>query len=196
MKRVYLYFKPLMLMAVVLLLSSGCELRKAMYDQPKLRPLQASEFFEDGMASRKPVEGTVARGLLKDDTHLYDGMVNGELATTFPAPVTLEVVQRGRQRYDIFCAPCHDRAGTGNGMIVKRGFKQPPSFHEQRLRDSAPGYYYNVIKNGFGVMQGYGPQVPVEDRWAITAYVKALQLSQNAVLADVPEDKRAELETH
>ena len=192
MKCVPNYFKSLMLIGTVLLLS-GCELRQAMYDQPKLRPLQASEFFEDGMASRMPVEGTVARGLLKEDGHLYDGMENGELATTFPEAVTLDVIRRGRQRYDIFCAPCHDRVGTGNGMIIQRGFKQPPSLHEDRLRDSAPGYYYNVIKNGFGVMQGYAPQIPVKDRWAIAAYIKALQLSQNAVLDDVPEDKRAQL---
>lgn len=193
MNRIARHLITCLFAVTVLITAAGCELRQAMYDQPKLRPLQESTFFENGMASRPLVEGTVARGLLKDDDHYYIGMVNGELATTFPGPVDIEMVKRGRERYDIFCALCHDRAGTGNGMIVQRGFKQPPSFHEDRLRDSAPGYFYNVIMNGFGVMQGYAPQIPVEDRWAIVAYIKALQLSQNAAIEDVPEEKRAQL---
>ncbi len=180
--------------ATVLLAGSGCELRQAMYNQPKLRPMKASEFFEDGKASRLPVEGTVARGHLQDDPHLFDGRVDGQFADSFPFEITDEVMKRGQQRFNIYCAPCHDAAGTGNGMIVRRGFKQPTSFHDQRLVDSPEGYYYNVIKNGFGVMMDYSAQVPVKDRWAIIAYIRALQYGQRASLADVPESARADLE--
>lgn len=195
MKRMIKFFSFCVPVLAGLMLSTGCELRQAMYNQPKLKPLQSSEFFENGMASRPLVDGTVARGLLNDDAHLYDGLVDGKPAKTFPFPITQEVVKRGQERFNIFCSPCHDQAGTGNGMIVQRGFKQPPSYHIQRLRESDPGYFYNVIKNGFGVMQGYAPQVPVKDRWAIVAYIKALQLSQNATIDDVPESMRADLTT-
>ncbi len=174
---------------------TGCELRQAMYDQPKYRPLQRSEFFSDQRASRPLPEGTVARGLLKDDEHLYDGMENGAMAQTFPFPVTSEVLARGQERFNIFCAPCHDMAGSGNGMVVQRGYKKPASFHEQRLRDSAPGYFYGAIKNGFGQMPNYADQIPVRDRWAIVAYIRALQLSRNATIDDVPPEERAALET-
>jgi len=195
MKRAMQSIRASLLIGTAGLLLTGCELRQAMYDQPKLRPLQASEFFKNGMASQPLVEGTVPRGFLNDDLHLHDGTVEGKLAETFPFPITKEIVNRGQQRYDIFCSPCHDRAGTGTGMIVQRGFKQPPSYHITRLQESSPGYFYNVIKNGFGVMSGYAPQIPVNDRWAIVAYIKALQLSQNAKIEDVPESMRAQLET-
>lgn len=187
--------QPALAAFAAVFLLSGCELRQAMYNQPKVKPLQESTFFENGMASRDLVEGTVARGHLNEDAHLHDGVVDGKPATTYPFAITEEVVRRGQQRYDIFCSPCHDRAGTGNGMIVQRGFKQPPSYHIQRLRDADPGYFYSVIKNGYGVMQGYAPQIPPGDRWAIVAYVKALQLSQHAKLEDVPGPMRAGLET-
>jgi cytochrome c553 len=179
------------LAAMVLL--SGCELRQAMYDQPKLLPLQESDFFADGMASRHPVEHTIARGYLQDDPHLYDGMVDGAMAETFPFEITMEVMNRGQERYNIFCATCHDRSGYGNGIIVQRGFKRPTAFHEQRLVESPVGYFYQVVKNGFGVMNGYADQIPVSDRWAIVAYVRALQYSQTATLEDVPDDVLAEL---
>jgi len=195
MKRVIPSIGSMLLLGAAGLFLTGCELRQAMYDQPKLRPLQASEFFKNGMASQPLVDGTVPRGFLNDDAHLHDGVVNGKVVDTFPFPITTEIVNRGQQRYNIFCAPCHDRAGTGNGMIVQRGFKQPPSYHIPRLQESSPGYFYSVIKNGFGVMSGYAPQIPVNDRWAIVAYVKALQLSQNAKIADVPESMRDQLET-
>jgi hypothetical protein len=181
-------------LALLLLAAPGCELRQAMYDQPKLRPLQASSFFTNGMASRLPVEGTVARGLLEDDPHLFEGRVDGQFVDSFPFEVDIEVLNRGQQRYNIFCAPCHDLTGAGNGMIVQRGFKQPASYHEQRLIDMPDGYYYNVIKNGFGVMMDYSAQIPVKDRWAIVAYIRALQRGQRATLADVPENLRAGLE--
>lgn len=174
---------------------SGCEIRKAMYDQPKLKPLQRSEFFSDQRASRPLIEGTVAQGQLREDAHLYDGTEHGKPAESFPFPVTREVLLRGQERYNIFCSPCHDRAGTGNGMVVQRGFKKPVSYHDPRLRASPPGYFYAAIKNGFGQMPSYADQIPVQDRWAIIAYIRALQLSQNATLEDVPAEERAALET-
>ncbi len=182
-------FAGLMTLAV-----TGCELRQSMYNQPKLRPLKASEFFEDGMASRPKIDGTVARGQLQEDTHLYEGRVNDQFVNSFPFEITAEVLKRGQERFNIYCAPCHDQAGTGNGMIVKRGFKKPPSYHDQRLVDAPEGYFYNVIKNGFGVMYDYSAQVPVNDRWAIIAYIRALQYSQRATLDDVPENLRTELQ--
>lgn len=179
----------------IALAGSGCELRQAMYDQPKYKPLQKSEFFSDHRASRPLPEGTVARGLLKDDPHLYDGMENGAMAENFPFPVTREVLARGQERYNIFCMPCHDMSGSGNGMVVQRGYKKPVSFHDPRLRSSPPGYFYNAIKNGFGQMPNYADQIPVNDRWAIIAYIRALQFSRNATLDDVPPEERAKLET-
>jgi hypothetical protein len=180
--------------AALVLLGAGCELRRAMYDQPRYDPLQASDFFGDGRSARPPVEGTVARGHLRLDRHLYEGMVDGKLAETFPFPVSREVLLRGRERFDIYCAPCHDRSGSGQGMVVKRGYKQPPSYHIDRLRQAPPGYFYDVITRGFGQMPSYAPQVDPEDRWAIVAYVRALQMSQSATLADVPKADREKLE--
>lgn len=174
---------------------TGCEIRKAMYDQPKLRPLQKSEFFSDHRASRPLIEGTVPRGHLREDAHLYDGVVNGQPAESFPFPVTREVLLRGQERFNIFCSTCHDRSGSGNGMIVQRGFKKPVSFHDPRLRASAPGYFYGAMKNGFGQMPSYADQIPVNDRWAIAAYIRALQLSQNATIGDVPEAERVALQS-
>ena len=181
-------------LAMVLSLT-GCELRRAMYDQPKLRPLQKSDFFADGAASRQLVEGVVpwTPGPFTEDLLLTEGKENGQDATVFPFEITKDDLVRGRERFNIYCSPCHDQAGTGQGMIVKRGFKAPPSYHIDRLRAAPPGYFYNVVKNGFGVMQGYSAQIPVEDRWRIAAYVKALQYSQNADPADLPADLRAQL---
>jgi hypothetical protein len=180
--------------AALLALGSGCELRRAMYDQPRYDTLQKSEFFGDGRSARAPVEGSVARGRLSLDTHLFEGLVDGKPAETFPFPVSREVLLRGQERYNIYCAPCHDRSGTGQGMVVRRGYKQPPSYHIDRLRQSPPGYVYDVINRGFGQMPSYAPQIHVEDRWAIVAYVRALQLSQAATLEDAPRDERAKLE--
>jgi hypothetical protein len=179
-------------LALALLAAAGC--RQDMHDQPRLEPLEASDFFHDGRASRPPVAGTVARGELRLDSHYYTGRQGGELAETFPFPVTREVLERGRERYGIFCTPCHDRLGTGNGMIVRRGFPQPPSFHEERLRAAPVGHFFDVISNGLGRMTSYADRVPPRDRWAIAAYLRALQLSQNAALADVPPDERRKLE--
>lgn len=175
------------------LLLGGCELRQAMYNQPKYESFEASDIFEDGLSARRPVEGTVARGQLRLDSHLYEGKVNGELATTLPMELTEELLVRGRQRYDIFCSPCHDRTGTGNGMIVKRGFKQPPSYHIDRLREVPIGYFFDVITTGFGAMYSFASSVPVRDRWAIAAYVRALQFSQDAKFDELPPEDRRQL---
>jgi len=164
----------------------GC--RQDMQDQPRYKPLARSDFFADQRASRTPVDGTIARGQLKDDTYLYTGKIGNNPGEAFPFPVTKQVLERGQERYDIFCAPCHSKVGDGNGMIPSRGFaRKPPSYHIQRLRTAPAGYFYDVATNGFGIMQGYAAQIPVNDRWAIVAYVRALQLSQNATAADVGE---------
>jgi hypothetical protein len=165
-----------------------------MHDAPRLDPLEASTFFADGQAARPYVVNTVARGQLREDDHLYRGRVDGELTDMFPMPVTAEVMARGLERFNVFCSPCHGRTGAGNGMIVQRGFRAPPSMHEERLRTAPVGYYFDVMTNGFGAMQDYSAQVPVTDRWAIAAYIRALQLSQRATVNDVPADRRADLD--
>lgn len=184
---------PYLLAAALAVLAAGC--RQDMHDQPKYKPLAASAFFEDGRSARPLVEGTVARGHLRADAHLYTGRIGNDLATTFPFPVTRAVLERGRERYAIFCTPCHGALGDGEGMVVKRGLRHPPSFHIERLREAPAGHYFDVITNGFGAMASYASRVPVEDRWAIIAYIRALQLSQHATLADVPEDQRKQLES-
>lgn len=165
-----------------------------MANQPRHEPLEASPFFKDGRSARPPVPGTVARGQLREDQHLFTGKVNGQLATTFPFAVDRRVMERGHERFSIYCAPCHGALGDGRGMIVSRGFKQPPSLHLDRLREAPPGHFFDVISNGLGAMQDYSAQIKVEDRWAIVAYIRALQLSQNATLAEVPGAERARLE--
>jgi mono/diheme cytochrome c family protein len=176
----------------VALALAGC--RQDMHDAPRYEPLEANTFFANGSASRMLVANTVPRGLLREDTHLNEGRVDGKLATTFPMAVTPAVMQRGQERFNVFCSPCHGRTGSGNGMVVQRGFRAPPSYHEDRLRNAPVGYFFDVMTNGFGAMQDYASQVPVADRWAIAAYIRALQLSQRATLADVPADRRAELD--
>jgi mono/diheme cytochrome c family protein len=173
-------------------LGLGC--RQDMHDQPRYKPLASSSFFGDHRSARPLVEGTVARGQLRDDEHLYEGKIDGQLAESFPFPVTAEVLARGRERFDIYCAPCHSRIGDGNGMVVQRGYRQAQSLHIERLRNERVGYFFDVITRGFGAMPDYASQIPVRDRWAIVAYVRALQLSQSATLADVPAARRAELE--
>lgn len=173
-----------MLLGTVAALVAGC--RQDMHDQPKYKPYAASTFFADGRSARPPVPGTVARGHLREDEHLHTGKVNGKLVDTFPFAVTRQVMERGQERFDIFCAPCHDQLGTGMGMIVRRGFRPPPSFHDQRLREAPVGHFVDVITNGFGTMYSYAERVPAEDRWAIAAYIRALQLSRNAAREDVP----------
>ncbi|HEY1233748.1 MAG TPA: cytochrome c [Candidatus Binatia bacterium] len=169
----------------------GCQQKMA--DQPRYEPLQKSDFFEDQRASRPLVEGTVARDQLNSDEQFYTGKINNEPAKTFPFPVDRQVLLHGQERFTIFCSPCHSRIGDGQGMIVRRGFRSPPSFHIERLREAPPGHFFDVITHGFGAMPDYAEQIPPPDRWAIVAYIRALQLSQNATLADVPESERRTL---
>lgn len=193
----------------------GC--RQEMADQPAYRPLEPSAFFADGRSARPLVHGTVARGHLYDDAHLYTGkredanealraagvaavrdpisglfqhVAGDPYVDSFPFPVTKKVLERGRERFDIYCSMCHDRAGTGQGMIVQRGFTQPPSLQIPRLRQAKEGYLFDVITRGLGAMPDYSGQIKARDRWAIVAYVRALQLSQSATLEDVPEAER------
>jgi mono/diheme cytochrome c family protein len=165
-----------------------------MHNQPKLKPLSRSDFYPDHRASRLQVEGTVARGQLVDETPFSTGKVDGQLTHDLPVPLTPELLQAGRVRFDTFCSPCHGRTGAGNGLVVQRGFKAPPSFHGDRLRQVPVGYFFDVMTNGFGAMADYRAQVPVGDRWAIAAYLRALQLSQNARVEDVPTTMRSALD--
>src|SRR5215471_12830322 len=175
--------------SVVVLLGSGCDhLVQDMATQPKNRPLSPSTFFEDGRSERPLVENTVARGSIADDDLFVPKDSNA-----FPLPVNRDLLDRGEERYKIFCTPCHGLQGDGNGMISLRGMKHPPSFHQDRLRQAPNGYFYDNITNGFGAMQGYSAQIPPRDRWAIIAYVRALQLSRNARAADLPAELREEL---
>ena len=166
-------------------LTSAC--RIDMHVQPRQNPLSRSDFFTDQRSERPPVEGTVARGELREDTYFYTGKLGNSLGDYMPFPATKEVLERGRERYNIYCAPCHSEVGDGNGFIPSRGFaRKPPSYHIPRLQKAPLGYFYDVITNGFGIMPDYASQIPPPDRWNIVAYVRALQLSQNATMADVP----------
>jgi len=164
---------------------AGCSLKQDMALQPKNRPLSPSDFFADGRSERPLLENTVARGSVAEDELLVSKESN-----SFPLPLTQELLERGENRYKIFCTPCHGLQGDGNGMVAMRGMKHPPSYHEDRLRQVPNGYLYDVIGNGFGAMLGYSAQIAPRDRWAIVAYVRALQLSRNARLADLPADVR------
>lgn len=164
-----------------------------MHDNPRQEPLEASRMFADRSSSRTLVEGTVPRGQLNEDDFLHTGKENGQPVTAFPFAITRKELDRGQDRFNIYCAPCHSRLGDGRGMVVLRGYRQPPSFHIDRLREAPPGYVYDVITNGFGAMPDYRAQLTVEDRWAVVAYLKALQLSQHATMSDVPEAERGRL---
>ncbi len=181
------------LLVVCAALLTGC--RQDMQDQPKYIALRPSSFFDDGRSERPLVEGTVARGHLNADTAFYTGKVDNKLVDAVPFPVTRAVLERGQERYNIYCSPCHDLLGTGNGMIARRGYNHPPpqSYHTDRLRQVPVGYFFDVMTNGLGAMPDYAAQIPPRDRWAIAAYVRVLQLSQNASLNDVPPDQRAAL---
>jgi hypothetical protein len=174
-------------------ITSGC--RQDMHDQPKYKVNGWSNFFPDHRNNRPLVPDTVARGRLYEDDLLYRGRVDGKLADVYPMPITAAVLERGRQRYSIYCLPCHSPEGDGNGVAVQRGMKRPPSFHIERLQKAAPGYLYDVVTNGFGSMYDYKDRVDVNDRWAIVAYVQTLQASQNTPFAELsPVEK--DLLTH
>ena len=175
----------------VLLALSGC--RQDMHNQPKYVPYRSSEFFRDGLSERQPVPGTVARGDLHGDTYYYSGKVGTKSGDVFPFPITAAVMERGRERYDIYCSPCHSRVGDGNGMIVKRGYRQAINFHDPKVVSETVGHYYDIISHGFGAMPDYAAQIEPADRWAIAAYIRALQYAQNGTMADVPAEQRGEL---
>jgi mono/diheme cytochrome c family protein len=176
--------------ALCALVFAGCEttLRQDMANQPRQNPLSPSEFFADGRSERPTVENTVVRGSVQDDSLFVPKESNA-----FPLPISAELLQRGEQRYGIFCTPCHGIQGDGLGMVAMRGMKHPPSYHQERLRQVPNGYLYDVITNGFGAMYGYSAQIPPRDRWAIVAYLRALQLSRNAPVGQLPAELREKL---
>jgi mono/diheme cytochrome c family protein len=179
--------------ALLVVAAAGC--RQDMHDQPKYIPLRQSNFFGDERSARPLVAGTVARGDLRADALLYTGKINGQDADVFPFAIDAAVMARGHERFDIFCSPCHGRTGLGNGMVVQRGYRRPPAYTDPRLLQAPVGHFFDVITNGFGAMPDYAGQIGVRDRWAIIAYVRALQLSERATLDDVPAADRSRLET-
>jgi hypothetical protein len=179
---------------VVASLAGAAACRQDMHDTPRYKPLQQSDIYADKRSSRPLIEGTVARGFLRDDDVFYTGMQAGAPVERIPMPLTLAVVDRGRERYDIYCAPCHGIAGDGDGMIVKRGYKRPTSYHDPRLRNERAGYFFDVMTRGFGQMPDYAAQITPKDRWAIVAYIRALQLSQHASVGDLTPDEKGRLE--
>jgi mono/diheme cytochrome c family protein len=185
--------RALLLVLAAAAAASGC--RQDMHDTPRYEAFEATTFYPDGRASRQAPTGTVARGWLRDDELLHTGKVGGVIATEFPFAIGPEEMARGRERFNIYCTPCHGRIGDGNGMVVQRGLRQAASYHQDRLREEKNGYFFDVITNGFGAMQGYAEQIPVRDRWLIVAYLRALQLSQHAKVDDVPPTRRSELDS-
>ena len=167
-------------------LLTACGIRLDMHDQPKYKPLQENDFYADKRASRPIIEGTVARGQLRTDELFYTGKINGQEADQFPYPVTPQMLERGHERFNIYCSPCHSRVGDGNGMIVQRGFKRPPDYTEDKLMKAPVGHFVNVMTNGFGSMSEYKSQLSISDRWAVAAYIRALQLARKGTAADVP----------
>jgi hypothetical protein len=167
--------------------------RQDMHDQPRYEAFEATSFFKDGRSARPQVAGTIARGRLHEDELLHAGRSGGEPAALFPFAVTREVILRGRERYDIFCSPCHAYDGSGDGIVVRRGMRRPSSLHVERLTQAPAGYFFDVITNGFGAMYDYADRIPAEDRWAIVAYVRVLQRSQAGTVADLTEEQRAML---
>lgn len=205
-----------LIFAILVLMAAGCD-RLDMYDQARYEPLEASSFFKDGQSARSPVEGTIARGKLREDEAYFTGKVGKQLLSQIPdmalrgrpgaeatdlddalddeqlMDLRRKLMERGRERYDIYCSVCHGRTGEGDGIVVRRGFRRPPSFHTDRLRTTAAGHFFDVMTHGFGAMSSYANRIEARDRWAIVAYIRALQLSQNAKPEDVPEDQRSVL---
>ena len=167
------------------LVLAGC--RQDMHDQPKFFPQRGTDFYADGRSVRPQVENTVARSQLHQDQYFYTGMQNGKEGDGMPFPVTMAVLERGQERYNIYCTPCHSRVGNGDGMIVQRGYAKAANFHEPRLVAAPLGHYFAVMTNGYGAMPEYAAQLTPAERWSVAAYIRALQLSQNATRADVPE---------
>ena len=176
---------PFLILLLPAALATGCH--QDMYDQAKKEPLEASEFFRDGRVARPLVPGTIARGQLETDAPMFTGRENGQFVADLPLPVNEQLVKHGQTQFNIYCTPCHGSIGDGEGIIVTRGFKRPPSYHIERLRGAPVGHYFDVITNGFGAMPAFKNRIAPEDRWAITAYVRALQLSQFAPASDLTE---------
>jgi hypothetical protein len=177
-----------------LILAAQCGCHGDMYDQPRNDPLEKSDFFDDGRASRPIVAGAIARGELREDQALYTGKRDDKLVDEPPLKIDWALLARGRERFNIFCTPCHGRAGHGDGMIVRRGFRKPPTYHSDRLRGVPIGHFFDVITNGFATMPDYAQQIPVRDRWAIAVYLRALQLSQHAKFDELDDENRQGLE--
>jgi len=177
---------------VLVCLVGGC--RRDMQVQPRYNPYDASNFFGDNRSARPTVPGTIARGQLHLDELLFTGKIDGKEADVFPFAITRADLDRGRERFNIYCSPCHDVTGSGRGMIVLRGFPAPPSFHLDRLRHAPAGHFFDVMTNGIGVMYSYSSRVNPEDRWRIAAYIRALQLSRQASIDDVPAAKQKDLQ--
>lgn len=175
-----------------MLVLTGC--RRDMFEQPKSNPLDQSDFFADGMDSRPIPPHTIPREETNTDEAFYTGMAGANLVTEFPMPITRAVLDRGRERYEINCVPCHGETGEGDGIVVKRGFPAPPSYQIDRLRNAPAGHFFDVMTRGYGVMFSYASRITPEDRWAIAAYIRALQLSEHATLSDVPTNEMAGLE--
>ena len=172
------------LLVTMCLVVGAC--RQDMHNQPKYLPLRASAFFDNGSSARPLVEGTVARGTLEEDEAFFTGKIGTTPVTDLPFAVDEQVLDRGEERYNIYCTPCHDRTGSGNGMVVQRGYRPPPSFQNDRLLAAPAGHFFDVMTNGFGAMPDYRTQISPRDRWAIVAYIRALQLSQHVAPSDVP----------
>lgn len=183
--------KFILLLSSVVAFTTGC--RQDMQDQPKYKPLAESRFFTDGRAARAIPPGTIARDELTNDDAIHSGANGDVFLTTIPVPVNRTLIVRGQDRFNIYCSPCHGRLGDGDGMVHRRGFWIPPTLHTDRLRAVAPGYLYQVIANGYGAMPAYNDQIPVHGRWAIVAYIRALQLSRHATVDEVPEQQRGQL---
>jgi mono/diheme cytochrome c family protein len=165
-----------------------------MQNQPKFIPLRENSFYPDGRSARPTVEGTIARGQLQDDPLLYTGKVDGKEVDQLPFAMSEKDLARGRERFNIYCSPCHSQVGDGNGMVAQRGFKNPPSYYEPRLMTAPVGHFFNVMTNGWGAMGDYSAQVPVADRWRIAAYIRALQLSRNAKGGDVAPGQKVAMQ--
>ena len=173
------------------LLIAGC--RQDMHNQPKYIPLRESDFFGDMRSERSLPVGVVAQGDLREDAYLYTGKINGVPGTVFPFPMTMQDLKRGQNRFNIYCTPCHSPVGDGRGTVVQRGYKQPPAYTDPKVMQTGVGHYFDVMTNGYGAMPDYSVQVGVEDRWRIAAYIRVLQLSQHATLAEVPPQYRGDL---
>jgi hypothetical protein len=178
--------------AVLAIFMASC--RQDMQDQPRYKPLAATDFFGDGRSARPQVDDTVARGRLRLDEALYTGKSGDADVDVFPFPITRADLLRGQERFNIYCSPCHSRVGDGNGMVVRRGFRQAANYHTDKLMKAPVGHFFDVMTNGFGAMPSYASRVLPEDRWRIAAYIRVLQLSQNATINDVPPSERPALE--